>query len=367
MKHAILAAVDTGDQRIELREFPPPVIPPDGALLRVEAAGMCGADIAAFRAGTLSDCIMGHENVGTIEEIGEVAERRWGVSHGDRVVLEEYLPCWHCAWCRMGEYRLCFSTDKGQNPDALRFGNMKVSVQPALWGGYSQFLYLPGRSVLHRIADHVPGHHAAVTLPLANGIQWTLIESGVGIGSTVLIMGPGQQGLGCVIAAAEAGAASIIVTGTARDGHRLAAATRLGAHHVVDVDDGDVEEQVRELTGGVGPDVVIDATSATTPEVAYAGLRMLKRKGGTFVMQGLNTPVVDAFPMGMIASKYVTMKVARGHSSRAVSMAIGMIESGRHDLSRIATHEVGLDRLAEGLQLSSTDPTAIHVTVDPWQ
>lgn len=367
MRDGVLAAVDRGDQQIELREFPRPPIPTDGALLRVEAAGMCGADVAAFHDGSLGGCIMGHENVGTIEEIGEAAERRWGVSLGDRVVLEEYLPCWHCDWCRMGEYRLCFSTDKVQNPEALRFGNMKVGVEPALWGGYSQFLFLPGRSVLHRIADHVPGHHAAVTLPLANGIQWTLIEAGVGLGSSLLVMGPGQQGLGCVVAAAEAGASTIIVSGTSRDAHRLDAATRLGAHHVLDVDQGDIEEQVRALTGGVGPDVVIDATSATSPDVAYAGLRMLKRKGGTFVMQGLLTPVVDAFPMGMVASKYVTIKVARGHSSRAVSQAIRIIESGRHDLSLIATHEVGLDRLAEGLTLARTDPTAIHVTVDPWR
>lgn len=366
MSDTVLAAVDTGRQEIELREFARPPVPPDAALMRVEAAGMCGADIAAFAQGTLGGCIMGHENVGFIEEIGEFAEERWGLSVGDRVVLEEYLPCWHCDWCRQGEYRLCFATDKVQNPAALRFGNMKAERSPALWGGYSQFLYLPSRTVAHRIAAHVPGAHAAATLPLANGIQWTIIEAGVGLGSTVVVMGPGQQGLGCVVAAVTAGASSIIVTGTSRDGHRLDAAKRLGAHHVVDVDQVDVEEQVRELTGGDGADVVVDATSATTPDVAYAGIRMLKRKGGTFVMQGLNTPVVDSFPMAMVASKYVTIKVARGHSSRAVSLAIGLLESGRHDLALIATHEVGLAELADGLRLSSTDPTAIHVTVDPW-
>ena len=68
---------------------------------------------------------MGHENVGTIEEIGDVAARRWGVRPGDRVALHEYLPCWHCHWCRQGDFRLCEEADFFLVKDrfrTLRFG-----------------------------------------------------------------------------------------------------------------------------------------------------------------------------------------------------------------------------------------------------
>ena len=170
----------------------------------VEAAGVCGSDWKSYQSdGPVR--IMGHENIGHVYRIGSVAARRWGLREGDRVALEEYLPCGHCHLCRSGEFRLCEQTE-ARRPGALRYGTTPVAVSPGLWGGYSQYQYLHPDSVFHRVREDVPAELAAMCIPIGNGFQWMYLDGAVGPGKTVLIQGPGQQGLACVIAAKAAGA-----------------------------------------------------------------------------------------------------------------------------------------------------------------
>src|SRR5882724_6139728 len=106
MAEQVLAAVRTGPGRTELREFPMPDIPDDGALLKVEVAG------------------------------------RQGVREGDRVFVEHYVGCFQCDWCRAGEYRHCELTDWRTNPDARRFGYTSAENPYHLWGGFAQYMFL---------------------------------------------------------------------------------------------------------------------------------------------------------------------------------------------------------------------------------
>ena len=127
-------------------------------------------------------------------------------------------------------------TNNSDVSDVSRRHVTSVNVPPGLWGGYSEYVYLDPQALIHRIADHVPTECAPFYVPLSNGIRWTHLEGGIGIGDTVVILGPGGQGLACVIAAREAGAGKIIITGRARDANRLALAREFGAHHTIDVD-----------------------------------------------------------------------------------------------------------------------------------
>src|SRR6266540_1073225 len=139
MAEKVLAATQIGSKKIEVRQYLTPEISADDALLKMEIAGICGSDIGGYAQYPGEPQITGHENVGFIAKIGGDAARRWGVKEGDRVVVEQYLPCGNCRWCRIGEYRLCDQTDKLPGRTILRYGNTPVSVSPSLWGGFSEY------------------------------------------------------------------------------------------------------------------------------------------------------------------------------------------------------------------------------------
>jgi threonine dehydrogenase-like Zn-dependent dehydrogenase len=367
MRERVVAAVKVAPGTTELRELPVPEVAPDAGLLRIEAAGICGSDTRSYpkpsRHG--QPHVMGHENVGRVAAIGRVASERWGVREGDRVALEEYLPCGRCDVCLAGEHRFCEQTNIHRGGIAVRYGFTPLSVPPGLWGGFSEMLYLHPSSIVHPLGDAVPAALAALALPIANGWQWAHIEGGIGPGRSVLIIGPGQQGLGCVVAAKEAGADLVIVAGTSRDAQRLDAARALGADHVVDVDAEDPVERVRSLTGGRGVDVAIDTAAASHATVG-AALGAIKEKSGTvLVAAGAMDQTIASFPVGIVKRKYATLKGVRGHGHEAVSRAIAIIASRRYALDRLATHQLGLERVDEALRTAAAGGAAIHVAVTP--
>ncbi|HEY1297436.1 MAG TPA: alcohol dehydrogenase catalytic domain-containing protein [Chloroflexota bacterium] len=364
----VLAAVQVAPETTELREFPLPDVASDAALLKVEAAGVCGSDVGGYRRMGASPRILGHENVGRIARAGEAFGRRWGVKEGDRVAIEEYLPCGHCDLCLRGEFRHCAATDVHSNAQALRYGNTPITTSPALWGGYSQYLYMPPATVLHRMPDHVSGDQAAMALPIGNGIQWGVVEAQAGPGRSLVVMGPGQQGLAAVMAAKAAGADLVILTGLARDARRLEVGRQLGADETIQADTEDVRERVREITAGKGVDAVVDTTSAMASDMVPLAIDLVKRKEGRIVVQSLGGTIKD-FPIETLARKYITVKAARGHSYASVELAIERIASGRYPLGLLATHCFGLDGVDMAIRsVGGTGAAgAIHVTVTPWE
>jgi threonine dehydrogenase-like Zn-dependent dehydrogenase len=360
-----VCCVLTGPRRLELRELPVPPVEPDSGLLRVDATGVCGSDVGFFGS-DLSPRVLGHEVVGTIAALGRGAEERWGAREGDRVLLEEYLPCGHCAFCRTADYRLCPASDVNATPGALRYGSTPLSVPPALWGGYSEYMYLHPRTIMHVLRPSIPSARAPLALPIGNGFEWAVREGGTGPGSVVLIMGPGQQGLGCVIAAKEAGAASVIVSGLRQDKHRLEVARQLGADHTLVADDGtDLVAALAGLTGGELPDVVID-TAAGSETTLGAALDAV-RKRGVIVM-----PASVHRPLGNVAfyklrQKHVTLKGVRGHSFQAVERAIDVIGRGHPGIHAMSSLTVGLGDVETAIRgtAGELDQPVIHAVVIP--
>jgi threonine dehydrogenase-like Zn-dependent dehydrogenase len=360
------AAVAVGDRRFEPREFDIPRVADSDGLLRVEACGVCGSDLKKFRPVELAPAILGHETVGRIERLGAVAADAWGVREGDRVLLEEYLPCGHCSYCRSGEFRSCRETDNAKT-SFLRYGSMPTSIAPALWGGYAQFQYLHPRSVLHRVPDSVEPHHATFGIPMSNGIQWVQMDGGVRAGDVVVVQGPGQQGLGCVLASRYVGADLVIATGLTKDARRLDLAKELGADATVDVETQDLVEAVRDLTGGRMADVVIDVSGGGLATVALALGSV--RKGGVVVSaSGANRAGGDGvFDLDRLRKQQITVRGVRGHSYAAVETALSLIARGDLPMPRICSAPFGLGDIDAAFQEAAgrSGTEAPHVSISP--
>ncbi|MBV8759973.1 MAG: alcohol dehydrogenase catalytic domain-containing protein, partial [Deltaproteobacteria bacterium] len=364
-----LAAVRTAARTTELREFPMPAIPADGALLRMEVAGICGTDVKMYAKPVIQEpVIMGHENVGTIVQAGPAFVERQGLGEGDRVFVEHYVACYKCEWCRLGEYRHCEATDWRTNPDARRYGYTTCENPYHLWGGFAQYMYLPWNCVIHKVPDNVTDDEAGIITPLSNGIEWALYDCQVGFMDTVLIQGPGQQGLSQVVACRQAGASTIIVTGTARDKARLELAKTLGADHTIDVTETDALAAVLDLTNGKGVDVVLDCTAGAGTTPVLLGIDALKRRAGTLLVQG-EIAQFDGFPLKQLTEKAVTIKSARGHSYRAVELAIAQLASKRFPLELLTTHTFGLDDVDRAIRAvgGEVEEDVVHVSLLPWR
>jgi threonine dehydrogenase-like Zn-dependent dehydrogenase len=364
----VLAAVATTANTTELRRFPMPVTGPDDGLLRVEATAVCGTDWLIYgresRGARLGPLVLGHEIVGRVVQIGERAAQRWGVDVGDRVAVEEFLPCGACRLCRQGTPWLCPATDSRGDGEFLRYGCTPVAVAPALYGGFAEYLYLHPRAMVHQVGDEVPAELAALFVPVSNGIRWVVKEAGLTIGQTLVVVGPGQHGLGCVVAAREAGAGRIIVVGTPADAHRLEVARALGADYTLFSDD-DPADAVTGLTGGAGADVVVDlapgAPDTVPAATAMCGLR------GTLVLAASKHGRPAVVPHDLVVRKELRLIGVRGHDHGSVTAAIELITAGRYPLELLTTHRFPLSRTADALDMAGlrADPTAIHVTVSP--
>ncbi|MGH6655474.1 MAG: zinc-dependent alcohol dehydrogenase, partial [Actinocrinis sp.] len=366
MAESVLAAVRTGPGKTELREFPMPDIPDDGALMQVEVAGICGTDVKMYgKPPFAAPVIMGHENVGVIARAGKTFTERRGLREGDRVFVEHYVGCMRCEWCHQGEYRHCEATDWRTNPDARRYGYTTSDNPYHLWGGFAQYLFLPWNAVVHKVPDGVSAQLGGLVTPLSNGIEWALVDGGVGYDSTVLIQGPGQQGLSQTIACKQAGASLIIVTGTSRDAARLEMAKTLGADVVVDVTATDALTAIMEATGGKGVDVVLDCTAGAGVTPVLLGIDALKRRAGTLLIQGEIAAFPD-FPVKKLTEKAITIKSARGHSYRSCELALAQLASRRFPLEQLATHEYALADTDEAIRAVAGEvPDVIHVSLIP--
>ena len=330
------AMVQTAPRVLEPRDIPIPDIDDDGAILRLEACGICGSDYEQFEGvlRTPMQVIPGHEPLGRIAKIGDRAAARWGVDVGDRVAVETMLSCRHCEPCLSGSYHLC---------DTRRiYSYIPLTEPPGLWGGYSQYMYLHPNSVLHRVDPTLPPEVGVIFNPLGAGFRWAVEMPNTQPGDTVVILGPGQRGLASVIACRAVGAGTIIVTGIEADERKLALARAFGADHTIDVDNENAVRRVKEITDGRGADVVVDVSAYATKPVADA-LSMV-RPGGTVVLAGMKGfKPVDDFVSDLIVMKEITIRGAIGVTSSGYRAAIRLIESGTVPVADMHTHDFALE------------------------
>lgn len=354
------AAVLLAPGRLEIREFPLPAIGDDDGLLRVEATGVCGSDVAAFHGHAPFyelPCVLGHELVGRVEEIGARASERWGVAAGDRVVVEEYLPCGTCRSCLAGAYQMC---------RVKRYGGKSIHAEPALYGGFADYLYLHPQAIVHRVEDDTtPAELLQLYIPVSNGLHWTQDAGAAKIGSVVVVIGPGPHGLGCVIGAREAGAQTVVLVGLERDRARLEVGRRLGADVAIASDVEDAPAALAELTRGALADTVVNAAdSAVSIDLAFE----LAGDRSTVVQIGYGGAAGDA-GLRRLAERLVTRRITfrgvLGRPASSVPPALRIIESGRYPLELLCTGTFDVEHTEAALLETRTNPHAIRSIVVP--
>jgi threonine dehydrogenase-like Zn-dependent dehydrogenase len=373
------AMVQLGPRQLEMREFPLPEISSDAGLLKIEVCGICGSDWCQYqgefdrpegekdtaigsRFRVRYPLVPGHEPVGIIEKIGADAARRWKVKEGDRICVEPALPCGFCEYCIQGMYKLCSGKDSFSC-----YSFMPISTPPtALWGGYADYMYLDPHSVIHKIDSKIPADLAALYNPLGAGIFWAAHHSGLRLGDTIVILGCGQRGLACVIAAKAAGASCIVVTGLEIDQPKLALAREFGADFTIIADKQDPVDEVRKIMPR-GADIVLDTTPKATISVNHA-IDMVT-PGGTVGLAGTKGKArVSDLRSDLIDQKDIRVIGMKGASWRANEAAIRLIESGRLALGKLHTHTVPLEEAERALNLLGgrvPGETAVHITLKP--
>lgn len=367
---ACTALLCDGPGQAQLGEVQLPSRLAGGGLGRVLAAGVCGSDLALFQGGLLAErvwpVILGHETVVRVEAASEVLTRRWGVHRGDRVFVEEFVPCGWCRECRTGHHQLCPRTDF-HSAAFLRYGRTSVRTAPGLWGGFAEWMYLHPRAQLHPVPPGVASSLAVLATPLANGLRWVAGVARAAPGECVVVLGPGAHGLGCVVAAREVGAGPVVLVGTAGDQLRLRIGSELGADAVLRSDLDDVEAAVRRLTGGRGAQVVVEVTGAAA--AAETAVRVAGRHARVVLAGGSAAPAA-AFPAGLITKRELTVTGVRGHDADGLAAALRLLARDRYPFASMTTAPVPLTAAAALLsELSSgQDPSgtrAPHHCVRP--
>ncbi|MEU9844338.1 S-(hydroxymethyl)mycothiol dehydrogenase [Actinomadura sp. NPDC048032] len=323
--------------RIETIVVPDPG--PGEAVVDVQACGVCHTDLH-YREGGINDefpFLLGHEAAGVVESVGEGVTE---VAPGDFVILNWRAVCGQCRACRRGRPWYCFDTHNAAQKMTLEDG---TELSPALGiGAFADKTLVAAGQCTKVDPSARPEAAGLLGCGVMAGLGAAINTGGVGRGDSVAVIGCGGVGAAAVLGARLAGAARIIAVDL--DERKLATASSLGATHTVNGAEKDVVATVRELTGGFGADVVIDAVGR--PET-YEQAFNARDLAGTVVLVGVPTPEMRLeLPLLEVFGRGGSLKSSWYGDclpSRDFPMLIDLYLQGRLDLDAFVSETIPLD------------------------
>jgi L-iditol 2-dehydrogenase len=324
----MLAAVLYGRENLLVEPVAVPRIGVGDVLVRVRAALTCGTDVKVFQRGyharmIIPPAVFGHELAGDIVEVGPAVR---GFRTGQRVMAANSAPCLECYYCRKGLQNLC---------EDLLFNN----------GAYAEYIRIPDRIVeqnLHEIPAGMSYQDAALVEPLAcvlKGVE----DSGVRKGDTVAVIGLGPIGLMFVRLAKTVGA-RVIALG--RRQTQLNRAASLGADELISTPKiHDPVRVVRELTGGRGADVGIEAVGK--PHTWELIVQMVRKGGTVNFFGGCPSDSHVSLDTSLIHYSEITCKASFHHTPALIRKALGLVERGVITAQDFVNREEPLTNLLE--------------------
>jgi S-(hydroxymethyl)mycothiol dehydrogenase len=329
--------------KVELVEVTVPDPGPGEAVVRVQACGVCHTDLH-YREGGISDAypfLLGHEAAGVVESVGAEVT---GLAPGDFVILNWRAVCGSCRACLRGEPWYCFATHNAAQSMTLADG---TALTPALGIGAFADKTLVHAGQCTKVDPAVsPAVAGLLGCGVMAGLGAAMNTGGVRRGQSVAVIGCGGVGSAAVAGAALAGAGTVIAVDI--DARKLEFARRVGATHTVDAAATDPVEAIRDLTGGFGADVVIDAVGR--PET-YRQAFFARDLAGTVVLVGVPTPdmtfeipLLDVFGRGgaLKSSWYGDCL-----PSRDFPMLVDLHLQGRLPLDAFVSETIGLGDVEE--------------------
>ncbi len=321
------------------------VIPDPGpgeVVVAVQACGVCHTDLH-YREGGINDefpFLLGHEAAGLVEQVGEGVS---DVAPGDFVVLNWRAVCGSCRACAKGRPWYCFNTHNAAQRMTLTDG---TELSPALGiGAFAEKTLVHAGQCTKVDPEASPAAVGLLGCGVMAGFGAAVNTGGVGRGDSVVVIGCGGVGNAAVAGAAVAGATTIVAVDV--DDRKLEWAKKLGATHTVnsrDVDDA--VETVRELTGGNGADVVIDAVGR--PET-YRQAFFMRDLAGTVVLVGVPTPEMTIeLPLIEVFGRGGALKSSWYGDclpSRDFPMLVDLYRQGRFDLDAFVSETIALDEV----------------------
>ena len=343
------AAVITAERCVEVVEVPDPVLlGPDGAIIAVEATGICGSDLHLYHGALPPGGLHpGHEVVGTIVEVGaDVRSRRVG----DRVLVSAVVGCGRCAACRHGD------------PIACRDGGpVALGTTGQIDGGQAELLSVPAADLFTLPVPEGISVESAVLLTdiLPTGYLGAQMAA-IAPGDTVAIFGMGPVGIMALAAARLFGPSRILAVDMVPE--RLARAEAMGAEPV-DATGGLGALGVLEATGGLGVDAAIEAVGlreTVTDAISCVGPR------GRISMVGVNLEMDFPFPMASAFFKALSFRAAFAAIPSTWSNLVPLVAGGVLDLGEVVSHRMGLSEAPEAYErFDRRDDGVFKVLLDP--
>jgi threonine dehydrogenase-like Zn-dependent dehydrogenase len=387
-----------GKRDVRVEEVADPRIEqPTDAIVRVTSTAICGSDLHLYEVLgpflTPGD-ILGHETMGVVEEVGAEVTH---IKAGDRVVIPFNISCGHCWMCRRGLFAQCETTqnrDTGKGASLFGYTELYGSVP----GGQAEYLRVPQAQFGPiKVPDEGPDEQflfLSDILPTA----WQAVQfADLSEGDTVAVLGLGPVGQFTSRIARHRGAARVIAVDDVPE--RLAMARRHGIETVDSSDVDDVSAILLEMTGGRGPDGVVDAVGMEahdspvgklahtavgalpdvvakplTDRMALDRLGALRtalksvRRGGTVSVSGVYGGEVDPLPMMEMFDRGITMRMGQCHVKRWIDDLMPVVLDDTDPLGTLdmTTHHLPLDQAPHGYEIFQKKQDAcIKVVLNP--